>query len=101
MDHPACSEPGCGRPSGGERFGRPWCESHAPLYDSVERPKHYAAGGIQPIDVIEAWGLGFCLGNLVKYVARAGKKEGASELEDLRKARWFLDRQIKKLEGQK
>jgi hypothetical protein len=48
------------------------------------------------IKVIEAWKLGFHLGNTVKYVARAGKKPGVDLLEDLEKARWYLDREIAK-----
>ena len=55
-------------------------------------PKHYTFSKVQPIDAIEAWGLGFCLGNAVKYIARADAK--GSRLEDLKKARWYLDRQI-------
>lgn len=65
--------------------------------DMVNRPPHYTAGGIQPIDVIEAWGLGFCTGNAVKYIARH-KHKGAA-LEDLRKAAWYIDRAIKHLEA--
>lgn len=84
-------------------------------YDAdVDHPHHY--GGIdnpyEAIKVIEAWGLGFCLGNTVKYIARAGKKVKAltidpaklSELtlhatiQDLKKARWYLDREIQNLE---
>jgi hypothetical protein len=61
----------------------------------ISHPAHY--GGDTPyeaIKVIEAWGLGFCLGNTVKYISRAGKKDPARHLEDLRKARWYLDREI-------
>ena len=64
--------------------------------DLINRPPHYTHSGIETIDVIEAWGLGFHLGNVVKYVSRAGKKGDA--LEDLRKARWYLDRAITALE---
>lgn len=62
--------------------------------DSVNHPAHYGGGDnpYEAIKVIEAWGLGFCLGNAVKYIARAGKKGDA--LEDLKKARWYLDREI-------
>lgn len=60
--------------------------------DAVEHPRHYTFGGIEVIDAIEAWELGFHLGNVVKYVARAPHK--GCYLEDLRKARWYLDRQI-------
>ncbi len=61
--------------------------------DSVDHPAHYAEGRrFEPIDVIEDWRLGFCLGNAVKYISRAGRKGDA--LEDLRKARWSLERAI-------
>ena len=59
----------------------------------VDAPAPYEA-----IKVIEAWDLGFCLGNTVKYIARAGKKDPDAELEDLKKARWYLDREIARLE---
>lgn len=60
-------------------------------------PAHYKFSGIEPIQAIEAWNLGFCLGNTVKYISRAGRKGDA--LEDLRKARWYLDREIARREG--
>ena len=66
--------------------------------DPVNRPAHYTHGGIETIDVIEKWGLGFHLANVVKYISRAGKKDPARLLEDLRKARWYLDRYINKTE---
>lgn len=66
--------------------------------DPVNHPPYYKQGGIETIDVIEAWGLGFCLGNCVKYVSRAGKKNLAAHLEDLKKARWYLEREIANLE---
>lgn len=62
--------------------------------DTVNHPTHYTLGGIEVIDAIEAWSLGFHLGNTVKYVARAGKKDPTREVEDLEKARWYLDRAI-------
>ena len=69
--------------------------------ERVDHPAHYggAADPYEAIKVIEAWGLGFSLGNAVKYVARAGKKNGAPELEDLKEARWYLDRRIALLES--
>ena len=70
-------------------------------HDPVYSPAHYAFTedpAYEPILVIEAWGLGFCLGNTVKYVARAGRKDPAKEIEDLKKARWYLDREISRLE---
>jgi hypothetical protein len=65
----------------------------------VNHPAHYggADNPYEVIKVIEAWGLGFCLGNTVKYIARADHK--AHRLEDLRKARWYLDREIAKCEN--
>lgn len=61
---------------------------------NVNHPAHYggADNPYEAIKVIEAWGLGFCLGNTVKYIARAEHK-GAS-LEDLRKAAWYLNHEI-------
>lgn len=67
--------------------------------DPVNHPSHYSsAGGFEAINVIEAWNLGFCLGNTVKYIARAGKKPGNSELQDLKKAHWYLERRIAQIE---
>jgi hypothetical protein len=60
--------------------------------DPVLNPPHYTRLNPEPIDVIEAWGLGWHLGNILKYLARAGHK--GDELEDLRKARNYLDRKI-------
>ncbi len=60
------------------------------------RPPHYTELAIQPIEAIESWGLGFCLGTCVKYLARAGRKGDA--LTDLKKARWYLERHIANLE---
>ena len=60
--------------------------------DVIDHPPHYTYSAVEPIDVIEAWGLGFHLGCLLKYVCRAGRK--GDQLEDLKKARWYLDRQI-------
>lgn len=66
--------------------------------DSVNRPAHYTDGGIETIDYIEAKGLGYHLGNAVKYISRAGKKGTNQGLEDLRKAQWYLARAIEKNE---
>ena len=70
--------------------------------DKINHPKHYGGkdNPYETIKVIEAWGLdkNFNLGNAVKYISRADKKE--SNVEDLKKARWYLDREIQKLEGQ-
>ena len=65
--------------------------------DKINHPPHYGGDTTyEAIKVIEAWGLGFCLGNAVKYICRADQK--GSPLEDLKKARWYLDREITNLE---
>ncbi len=65
--------------------------------DIINHPPHYVLGGVEVIDAIEAWELDFHLGNVVKYVARAGRKRDP-KVTDLKKARWYLDRAIAKLE---
>lgn len=67
-------------------------------HDRVQHPHHYTFGEIEVIDAIEAWALGYHLGNVVKYIARAAHKNGY--LEDLEKARWYLDREIQRHESQ-
>ena len=61
-------------------------------HDAVNNPAHYTAGGIETIDFIEAKKLGYNLGNVVKYITRADHK--GNKLEDLRKAQWYLTREI-------
>lgn len=70
--------------------------------DSVNHPSHYNMGGIEVIDAIEAWGFGegFNRGNAIKYIARAGRKDPAKEVEDLKKARFYIDAEIRRLEKQ-
>jgi len=63
-------------------------------YEEVDHPPHYEAGGIEAIDVIEAWKLDFSLGCSLKYIARAGKKPGVPASEDLKKAIWYLNRAL-------
>ena len=69
--------------------------------EAVNHPDHYGGGDnpYEVIKVIEAWGLGFHLGTCVKYIPRAGKKDATKHIEDLKKARWYLDRKIKRLEA--
>ena len=62
------------------------------MSNKVDHPSHYNTGRVEVIDAIEAWNLGFNLGNVVKYVARADYK--GTPLEDLRKAAWYLNREI-------
>lgn len=64
-------------------------------HDAVNHPSHYTRGKIEVIDFIEDQQLPYHLGNVIKYIARAGYK--GDKLEDLKKARWYLDRYIKKV----
>lgn len=68
-------------------------------HDSVNHPKHYTdhPSGVECIQVTEH--MNFCLGNAVKYIWRAGLK-GDNAVEDLRKARWYLDRELKRIAGE-
>lgn len=68
------------------------------MNDAVNRPAHYTAfKGFEVIQLTEV--LNFCRGNAVKYIARAGLKSQDTELEDLRKARWYIDREIERRLG--
>ena len=70
------------------------------MSDMINHPQHYTLGKIEVIDFIEDKGLNFNLGNVVKYVARSGRKKSpgksmdAKALEDLKKARWYIEREI-------
>jgi hypothetical protein len=68
-------------------------------YEAVDHPSHYNSGAIEVIDAIEDWNLDFNAGNVVKYVARHEHK--ANPIEDLKKARWYLDRLISNYEQHK
>ena len=70
-----------------------------PANDAVNHPSHYGgeSNPYEAIKVIEAWDLGFCLGNTVKYISRAGKKDKTKTVEDLKKAQWYLQREIERL----
>lgn len=67
------------------------CRAHTPI-ESVNHPKHYNKGTIEVIDYIEDQGLGFHLGNAIKYISRAGDKDPDKIDEDIRKAIWYLER---------
>ena len=68
--------------------------------EMVNHPIHYGGSEsvYEAIKVIDAWDLDFCLGNTVKYISRAGKKHPDKELEDLKKALWYLQHKIETLE---
>jgi hypothetical protein len=70
--------------------------------EMVNHPNHYGGKNnlYEAIKVIEAWDLDFHLGNTVKYISRAGKKDPTKELEDLTKAMWYLERKIKKIKNE-
>ena len=65
--------------------------------EMVDHPSHYNRGKYEAIDVIEDWNLGFNLGNAVKYISRAGHKDDI--IQDLKKAKWYLGREIQRLEN--
>ena len=71
------------------------------MNDNVNHPAHYTDGKIEVIDFIEDKKLGFHLGNTVKYICRAGKKDPEKPIEDLQKAEWYLRREIQRLSVQK
>lgn len=76
----------------------PTAETPAPpATDEVNRPAHYTSGRIEVIDFIEDQKLGYHLGNVVKYVARAGKKDPSKRKQDLEKAAWYLNREIQNI----
>lgn len=64
----------------------------------IYNPDYYRTGKIEVADYIEDKGFNFFLGNVVKYVSRAGKKEGNALIQDLKKAKWYLDREISRQE---
>ena len=67
----------------------------AKVIEKVDHPQHYQSKGMEVIDIIEAYELDFHLGNAIKYILRAGKKEGSSEKEDLGKAAWYIQRKLR------
>lgn len=71
------------------------------MSDTVNHPNYYTDGKIEVIEYIEDKKLGYCLGNAIKYISRAGKKDPAKEIEDLRKADWYIKRRIQELETRK
>jgi hypothetical protein len=74
----------------------PMFSLNQPEKEAVNNPDHYGGkdNPYEAIKVIRAWDLGFSLGNTVKYISRAGKKDPAKRLEDLKKALWYLQEEI-------
>lgn len=74
-------------------------EETVEVKENVEHPSHYNAHNIEVIDFIQDWELNFCLGNVIKYVCRSPYK--GTQIEDLKKAREYLDFEIKRFESEK
>jgi hypothetical protein len=79
--------------------GSPKKEKLIMTHDNVNHPSHYKTGGIETIDFIEAKSLSYNLGNVVKYITRADYK--GNKIEDLKKAQWYLNREVSNLEKSK
>jgi len=66
--------------------------------DKINNPEHYTFGNIEPIDAIEDWQLNHHRASAVQYIVRAGRKSKTREVDDLKKAIWYLQRDVKLLE---
>lgn len=71
--------------------------------EQINHPEYYGGkdNPYEAIKVIDAWGLDFCLGNVVKYISRAGKKPGQERIKDLGKAMWYLEHELLKYNNDK
>lgn len=71
--------------------------------EQVNHPSHYGGSEniYEAIKVIDAWDLGFSLGNAVKYISRAGKKHPEKEIEDLQKSIWYINHHIETIKNKK
>ena len=67
------------------------------MNDIINHPSHYTDGKIEVIEFIEDKNLNYHRGNAIKYICRAGKKDPQKEIEDLQKAIWYINREIKNL----
>lgn len=65
--------------------------------NEINHPRHYQGNGLEAITVIEAFNLGFSLGNAIKYILRAGNK--GCKIKDLKKSLWYIQREIESLES--
>ena len=68
--------------------------------DNVNHPSYYTDGKIEVIEFIEDKNFGYCLGNAIKYISRSGKKSKETEIQDLQKAIWYINRRIQELSKQ-
>ena len=87
----------------GAKSGKQILEQKSQMKEQVNHPQHYGGedNPYEAIKVIEAWGLDFNLGNVVKYLSRAGKKSAETEIQDLEKALWYLKRRISHIKKSK
>lgn len=69
--------------------------------EKINHPSHYNINKIEVIDAIEDWQLNFSRGNAIKYIVRAGIKDPSTEIEDLKKAIWYLNREVERLNASK
>lgn len=67
------------------------------MNDIINHPSHYTDGKIEVIEFIEDKNLNYHKGNAIKYICRAGKKDPSKEIEDLQKAIWYINREIKNI----
>jgi len=76
------------------------CQCPPIKIEQVNHPQHYGGKNneYEAIKVIDDWDLGFSLGNAIKYISRAGKKRKDTELEDLKKALWYIQHHIENIE---
>ena len=72
---------------------------HGAADDNVSHPSYYTDGQIEVSDFIADKNLNFFRGNVIKYICRAGKKDPGKEIEDLKKAQWYINREIERVEG--
>lgn len=68
-------------------------------YEYVNHPKHYNPGQYEAIKVIRAYNLNFAKGNAIKYILRAGNKPHQSQIQDLKKALWYIQNEIEAIEA--
>jgi hypothetical protein len=85
-----------------QTFLMPKIAHEEPKVETINHPDHYLGKRkYEPIDVINDWELNFQTGNAVKYISRVGRKDESKIIEDLRKAVWYLEWEIKRIEGEK
>lgn len=80
-----------------EEHQKEFKKSKNDVTDNINHPSYYNSGNIEVIDYIQDKKLGFCLGNAIKYISRAGLKNKDTKVEDLKKAVWYIEREIESL----